>query len=1247
MFNLIEFKKACLNVIDILEVLSTQMPISNENKQNQKYDIIYEEMKTYEDSFANIADSPFVASAVYYDLFQLVPKTISKHNSLKRVLKHYREYIEGYNEETAVDQYQLLKHTILEDSLILEFYLLCECDVYDKLLESHTESSLISFGLAVGETDNDLNQFLKKFDNNKLDLVAQTIVQAFLHGFISQNRDIRDRTNIRFQYYLGQEVLASKVVHQFLKHGIHAKVIKIMPHETFTQMHYDHTDDLSLYLTDAYVALYLSTYSQLTEVYKEELSNVSGYVGLGSFGSVEEAPTSKKEVVKLSKSQKNTYKNFQLEKRLLDDKYIQPSDISFCKITFPNPTIKGNFNDIFEDFIVINTMASDCYEQYQQIIIDALDKGKFIHCVGYNGNQTDIVVQMNALEDPDHQTNFMNCGGDLNIPHGEVFTTPKLTGTKGLLHFKQIFLKGYHYSDLKLFFEDGMVTEYTCNNFDTIAKNKAYLEQSLFGGHTTIPMGEFAIGTNTMAYKTLKKHRIVEELPILLVEKMGPHFAIGDPCYAFGEEQTVYNLLDGKEIIAKENEKTSCRHHNIQDAYVGFHVDMTIPYEEIYDLRVVNGDQELSLIKNGLFALPELSILNEPLVENKYDFTPYVDDINIFLQSLYVQKNRLKRNDYFEQPLEKLKRDQREIYKLYLENYEKSLLNPDYSYSNYGYVGLILSAILYEMKQMILHLYRKNELEFNQYLSFLHQVIECIETNHVDQIEDYYKTLQLNLLEEFKYGEYASHFLNRSFELGKGDVKKLFVYGYYVTDDELKTFKTLNQQPIMLLEQTGKVIAHAFDKGFRVQGKNRGLRKLVRLEFHLGQEPLMTYVDSHLKMLGYNTKVTQVIPSPLNMKMTLEHHEDNVIYFNDDYMVKRKQVLKDELSDQSKILSDVCGFVRLLQFGENELVPTVTESKLRMTESGKLLLKDLISFERRLSQYYMPKAEMSYTGAAYPSASIGQNFGAILKEIIEINCIPPEPHEAIQDIMIETLDQGDYIEIKGKMPNQTMIRVKLQEYCAEHNQTLFKNTGADVNIPVGEVFTSPRLEGTSGRLHVSEAYRDAFRYENLILDFEDGMVKEYSCSNFESTEKNKSFIESTLLYPHKTLPMGEFAIGTNTYAYKVAKKYKIIHLLPGLIVEKMGPHFAIGDTCFAYGEDVKVCNHTTGKEMVAKDNEITKKRKSGESVYFNTHTDITIPYEELAYVDVVVGTKRVSIIREGKFVLKGTESLNAHLKTED
>ena len=71
-----------------------------------------------------------------------------------------------------------------------------------------------------------------------------------------------------------------------------------------------------------------------------------------------------------------------------------------------------------------------------------------------------------------------------------------------------------------------------------------------------------------------------------------------------------------------------------------------------------------------------------------------------------------------------------------------------------------------------------------------------------------------------------------------------------------------------------------------------------------------------------------------------------------------------------------------------------------------------------------------------------------------------------------------------------------------------------------------------------------------------------------------------------------------------------------------------------------------GKAIVARDNSISAQRKTDLSkAYFNCHTDITIPYDELGAITVIRkdGTTE-DIIRDGKFVVPGTESLNEQLE---
>ena len=164
------------------------------------------------------------------------------------------------------------------------------------------------------------------------------------------------------------------------------------------------------------------------------------------------------------------------------------------------------------------------------------------------------------------------------------------------------------------------------------------------------------------------------------------------------------------------------------------------------------------------------------------------------------------------------------------------------------------------------------------------------------------------------------------------------------------------------------------------------------------------------------------------------------------------------------------------------------------------------------------------------------------------------------------------------------------------------------------------------------------------------MIAEYQCTNFEDQEECKKYIRNNVLMRHDTLPMGEFAIGTNTTAYRMARTYQIADKLPLLIAEKTGPHFAVGDTCFSHEED-RLTYNPDGKAIVARENSVSALRKvpeeqgGGEAkAYLNCHTDITIPYDELDKITVIrKDGSTIDIISDGRFVLPGTEELTIPL----
>ena len=277
-------------------------------------------------------------------------------------------------------------------------------------------------------------------------------------------------------------------------------------------------------------------------------------------------------------------------------------------------TAAALYDRIFRSIVEINTLDNESYRRIQQKLIDALDQAAYCLVRGMNGNRTRLKVRLRRLKDPARETLFENCVADVNIPAGEVFTSPVLRGTEGILHVRRVFLEGLEYRDLEIEIRDGMVRDYRLSNFPTEEENRRFFKENVLKFHDTLPMGEFAIGTNTTAYAAARKYGIEAKLPILIAEKTGPHFAFGDTCYAHAEELAMYNP-DGKEVIARENECSALRRTAPRKAYFGCHTDITLPFDELGSLTAVCADNgaEIALIENGRFVLPGTEALNAPL----------------------------------------------------------------------------------------------------------------------------------------------------------------------------------------------------------------------------------------------------------------------------------------------------------------------------------------------------------------------------------------------------------------------------------------------------------------------------------------------------------------------------------------------------------------------------------------------------------------------------------------------------------
>lgn len=482
---------------------------------------------------------------------------------------------------------------------------------------------LYSYGEYITENELGIARHLNTLTDAQIQSMADTFTEGYRIGFVMTGKDLSIKRTVNIRYSVGFERVVRAAINNFYAMGLVPVIYRYSVHLAtgsfasrigFTgaianrQYDFDHKEDQALFLDKALVERKLSVLKLAYEEYKMLAAVHAGPAVMEVFGEKPFSPMTCDLIPGLDDKQQKLAASYTAKAGQIVNEYIKGEERSFTIIAYPIPEIGADFEDIFNETVKLNTLDYMTYQRIQQRIIDALDEGICVNIKGKSNNRTDLVVGLRTLDNPKEQTQFENCVADVNIPVGEVFTSPVLEGTNGTLNVSEVFLNGLKYTDLTIEFKDGYITKYSCSNQD-----EKYIKDNVLFHHDTLPMGEFAIGTNTTAYAMAVKYNIFDRLPILIAEKTGPHFAVGDTCYSHAEDVKVYNP-DGKEIISRDNSRSLLRKDDPEKAYFGCHTDITIPYDELGSISVTRADgTETFIIRDGLFVLEGCRELNIPL----------------------------------------------------------------------------------------------------------------------------------------------------------------------------------------------------------------------------------------------------------------------------------------------------------------------------------------------------------------------------------------------------------------------------------------------------------------------------------------------------------------------------------------------------------------------------------------------------------------------------------------------------------
>lgn len=671
--------------------------------------------------------------------------------------------------------------------------------------------------------------------------------------------------------------------------------------------------------------------------------------------------------------------------------------------------------------------------------------------------------------------------------------------------------------------------------------------------------------------------------------------------------------------------------------------------------------ERYQLAMDRIRQIEDETSVREPIAE-------YFGRVSAFLIMVKNVSEMIREDKYSSLTIKEMQAINRTLYEdIAGENYLTSYANPAYACERLGSkFGKLLSFLYTELRGTIVYAYEKSLYELTVYLELFIEVYNFFKWEDeftykdvkravYDFMHDYCDMLVFDRTREAIDTSY-SFAADIIMESDLSDLRYLYQYGDYISENEVKIAEFLNSLPEDKIQSMADTFTEGYRLGFAAYRLDLSTKSIVNIRYQIGFERMVRQAIINFKKLGLEPVIYRAAYNAINKKQHLkigyhatspnkqydyDHRFDIGLFFDKALKEKKLKSRRAAYECFKKLTPYYAGPAVIEVFGEELFAPMEKKEAVKLNKVQQRLYIDYFNEENFLSKEYYRLDETSFTIISYPVPEIGRDFEAIFHETVKVNTLDNELYRSIQQKIIDALDEGEYVRIKGKDSNHTDMKVMLYTLMDKEKETKFENCVADVNIPVGEVFTSPVLKGTCGVLHVPKVYLHDLQYKELRLTFEDGRVSEYTCKNFDEDEKNKKFIKENLLYSHDTLPLGEFAIGTNTTAYMMGKKYDIAPRLPILIAEKTGPHFAIGDTCYHMMEDVKIYN-PDGKEIIARDNEISLLRKSEPAkAYFNCHTDITLPYDEIGEISVIRPDGSViPIIKDSRFVLDGTKQLN-------
>ena len=443
-------------------------------------------------------------------------------------------------------------------------------------------------------------------------------------------------------------------------------------------------------------------------------------------------------------------------------------------------------------------------------------------------------------------------------------------------------------------------------------------------------------------------------------------------------------------------------------------------------------------------------IVSEETVPEQY--LSYFQDVAIFLLELENVRRKVENGEWERYSIEEMKSLNEILYSDVLEeHYASSYANPAYAAEKFGLeMGQLLSMLYAEMRSGIPYSF-ENRMDYLTILFELFiEVYNRFESENLpepDEIRDIFYWYASDYCDVFladrimeqidpAYSFAADIIENADLE----NDRYLYRFGEYITENELGTARHLRTLPEETLRKMADVYTEGYRIGFINTGKDLSKKSVVNIRYSLGFEKVIRIAIDNFRQMGLKPVIYRAASGIVtkrehhkigyygavpNWQYEYDHRQDQALFMDKRYIERRLEVMRTVYEQHREQAAQFAGPAVMETFGAKPFSPKAVPEAPSYNEEQKKLAVSYDSRSGQLTNEYIKGEERSFTIVAYPVPEIGEKYPEIFDEVIRINTLDAKLYEKVQQTMIDALDQGEYVHVKGKGENRTDIKVKL------------------------------------------------------------------------------------------------------------------------------------------------------------------------------------------------------------------------------